>query len=1026
MKSLVHHILLIGLALGSHRSVAQLQGLYFEHFTSENGLSQNSGYAIAQDKWGFLWMGTQEGLNRFDGYEFKAYHKGRGTAAPWFSQVNHLLTTKDGMVWVSTPNGLWVGDHRLTTFEKFSAVFHLPAVLDSINIVKLYEDSQRRIWIITQYDGLFRFERKSNKLTHYFEAVEESGRLSCMAEDPSGGLWLGSLHDVYRYQPAADSFQQITFAPVEARQNLRIRDMVFYDQYLWIGTAEHGIYLMDHQATKVTVMNIPGNKGPSIQKINAVYCLMKDSRNTLWIGTRNEGLYRYHAASGSLIQSKYIDQVPGSLRKDFVLSLFEDRQGIIWAGLSGGGFAKYDTYNSIFQSIRKEDRPQGSLEDNMLFCLYSNDDENLFIGSQNGGVVKWNTRTHQFQSYKEKNPRSPTHNTVYDITGDSNRLWLATWGGLCRLDLKTPHHNSRFVSYSVGSNNARTFLYTVHKMLRQPRLLVSGMMGLYQFDLDTEQWLPWVDQDSLLIRNRIIVRCTWEDDNGQIWMGTEGMGLLRYDIAGNRIIPIQLPVVHTRNIRQIHAGNDGILWLGTDNGLVQFNRQTNTMVNHWQTKDGLPNDVVYSILPDTQDRLWLSTNKGLSCFDVQLRRFYNYDISYGLQGMEFNTACSYRAQNGTLYFGGIDGLTWFHPASVPLNKFNPPPVIAGFNVMNTPYATDTSLLYQQQVKLSYQQNFFSIEFAALNFSHTNNTVYAYQLKGVDPDWVYCGNRHTASYTKLSPGDYQFLLKATNGNGNWQQGVSTLHITILPAFWQTGWFLAACCLGVGALIWWLVRKRIRHIRHEAALKHTIAETEMMALRAQMNPHFIFNCINSIDALIQSNDKYHATVYLNKFARLIRNILDSSRQNTVPLAKDLETLQLYIELEQLRNEHKFTAEIKADHHLLQDDYKVPPLIVQPYVENAILHGLRNRPGQDGKLSIHVEKLEDHIEYIIQDNGVGRHAAKNGTLKENQSYGMAMTRDRIKLFNKENEASVVITDLVSNNKPVGTKIQVFLKIQ
>lgn len=213
-----------------------------------------------------------------------------------------------------------------------------------------------------------------------------------------------------------------------------------------------------------------------------------------------------------------------------------------------------------------------------------------------------------------------------------------------------------------------------------------------------------------------------------------------------------------------------------------------------------------------------------------------------------------------------------------------------------------------------------------------------------------------------------------------------------------------------------------------MKQKIAETEMMALRAQMNPHFIFNCINSIDAMIQSNDKYHATMYLNKFAKLIRNILDSSKQNLVPLSKDIETLQLYVDLEIFRHRNKFKAEIHADPQLLQDDYQVPPLIIQPYVENAILHGLRHRPDNNGRLSVNIQKQNGCLNYEIIDNGVGRNKKQRqkNDLKKTNGYGMQICKDRIRIFNKEEEASVQITDLINNNEPAGTKVTVQLKIQ
>ena len=223
----------------------------------------------------------------------------------------------------------------------------------------------------------------------------------------------------------------------------------------------------------------------------------------------------------------------------------------------------------------------------------------------------------------------------------------------------------------------------------------------------------------------------------------------------------------------------------------------------------------------------------------------------------------------------------------------------------------------------------------------------------------------------------------------------------------------------------MKNRIYTIRKEAALKNRIAETEMMALRSQMNPHFIFNCINSIDAMIQSNDKYKATVYLNKFAKLIRNVLDSSKQNKITLSKDMETLQLYIDLELFRHQNKFTATVTADDELLQNDYKVPPLIVQPYVENAILHGLHHKLDRQGRLSVTVTRKDEQIVYVIEDNGVGRKQVNGDSSKDNNGYGMQISSDRVRLFNNEEIASVIITDLQANGLPAGTRVEVKLKI-
>lgn len=253
----------------------------------------------------------------------------------------------------------------------------------------------------------------------------------------------------------------------------------------------------------------------------------------------------------------------------------------------------------------------------------------------------------------------------------------------------------------------------------------------------------------------------------------------------------------------------------------------------------------------------------------------------------------------------------------------------------------------------------------------------------------------------------------------------VRITIKPSWYQTLWFKSLIALFFLFLFITVTVKRIKYIRQEANLKSRAIENEIAALKAQMSPHFIFNCLNSIDAFIHNNDKYNATFYLNKFARLLRNILDSSKENIVPFSKDIETLKLYLELEELRHENKFNHIITIEDGLLTNDYKVP-LIIQPFVENAILHGLKNKPGNEGLLQISIKRVNDTIEYTITDNGIGREAAGKIVQSKESSYGMTISYDRIKLFNNEKEPSVTITDLHNEaGMATGTSITIYLKL-
>jgi Histidine kinase/Y_Y_Y domain len=486
-----------------------------------------------------------------------------------------------------------------------------------------------------------------------------------------------------------------------------------------------------------------------------------------------------------------------------------------------------------------------------------------------------------------------------------------------------------------------------------------------------------------------------------------------------------------RTINCIDQYDDTTLVIGTVNGGINFFNPDTKIFSNLSTQDGLPSNTIYAIKKDATGYTWFTTDYGLYKFKKQGDQFIRYNIDPGIINSSFKLSGFYRLKDERWVTSTSTEIICFDPGSRhPVNKPGTKVEIAGLKIFDTPFSVDSLLEENIPIHLSYKQNFLTVEFASLNFSNLQQTKYHYKLSGVNDDWVNADTKTFVSYTNLQPGEYTFSVKANNADVSAESNpITSFKIIIAPPFWKTWWFNTLIILLAVGFIYGLLKRRIKAVRHEAEMKQKIAETEMMALRAQMNPHFIFNCINSIDAMIQSNDKYQATVYLNKFAKLIRNILDSSKQNLVPLSKDIETLQLYIDLELFRNENKFTAEVFADPALLQDDYQVPPLIIQPYVENAILHGLRHRNDNKGKLNVVVQRENGVLKYEITDNGVGRNSKREqvqDAKKQKQAYGMQISNDRVRIFNKEEKASVEITDLEINGNPGGTKVTVQLKIQ
>jgi len=476
----------------------------------------------------------------------------------------------------------------------------------------------------------------------------------------------------------------------------------------------------------------------------------------------------------------------------------------------------------------------------------------------------------------------------------------------------------------------------------------------------------------------------------------------------------------------IEEYDDSTILVGTQYGGLNFFNPHNKTFSHLTAKDGLPANTIHAIKKDPSGYVWFTTDYDLYKFKPADKKFIRLNIDPGTISSEFSNVSFYPLQDGRWLAGTAAEIICFYTKNNFAKKNADAKVeITGFKVFENERSIDSMLDARKAVTLTYLQNFLTIDFALLDFSNQQQTNYYYRMDAVDKDWVNTRTKNFASYTNLEPGQYTFTVKA--GDGNETTAATSFKIIITPPFWKTTLFTVISVITAGLFVLWLFKGRIKAVRHEAELKQKISETEMMALRAQMNPHFIFNCLNSIDNLIQVDEKEKATLYLAKFAKLIRSILENSQNNVVPCWKDMETLKLYVELEELRCDSKFSYRINIADEILNGDYKVPPLVIQPFVENAIHHGLLNKIEADKKLLINVTVRNGRISYTIEDNGIGRAKAedyKKINKPVYESMGMQITTDRINLFNQHKNGSVKITDLTDvNNEPAGTKVEVEL---
>jgi hypothetical protein len=512
----------------------------------------------------------------------------------------------------------------------------------------------------------------------------------------------------------------------------------------------------------------------------------------------------------------------------------------------------------------------------------------------------------------------------------------------------------------------------------------------------------------------------------RIWFGNGQIGLSCYD--GKKFQSFSHNDSDAHSLRDnviTWLANDkqGSVWVSTYGGIskMEITKAGNVSFSNYTSKDGLPSEVIGSIMFDKDDNLWFSSFGGLSKFNLTSHEIKNYTVKDGLieDYLAYNFCTS---DDGELFLGAYKGYFRFYP-NITRSEISGPVVLNSFKVFDK----ERPLEEYKAFKLTPKENFFSFEFATINFSNPENTQYAYKLEGFDENWIYCGDRRYASYTNLDGGKYTFKVKSRNSEGKWTEP-TTASVFIETPLYKNVWFIVFLASAFSGFIYFLYHYRIRQIETTERLKtkfnQELSETRMQALRAQMNPHFIFNCLNSINRYIIKSDIKTASLYLTKFAKLIRLILDNSENKKVVLSHELEALKLYIEMEALRFDNKFSYHLHIDSNVGTDSIEVPPLLIQPYVENAIWHGLLHKE-ENGHLAVNVSRMNGNLVCEIEDNGVGREKSKqlkSKTAVTRKSVGMKLTEERLKILNESTHSfsSVKIVDLQNETgEASGTKV-------
>jgi len=792
--------------------LAQRIDMRFKHITISDGISESCINTIMQDKEGFIWLATHDGLNKFDGYTFKVYKPDASNEHSLYSnQVKTICEDSKGNIWVGTAGGgLSMFDKKT---EEFTTYMNNPNDETSIpfnDVFSIFEDSKKRLWVGTFGGGLAILDKNTGKFKRYKNNPTNPRSLSgssirAIVEDSQHQIWIGvdgGGLDLYSEQ--TDDFtvyKHVNGDPETLSNDIMMNICIDKDGDFWIGTYEGGMNRFNPTTKKVQQFHHNPND-PNSLSCETVWSVFENSDGTMWCATRGGGLCIYNKQTKRFSTYMYNKTDKYSINNDKVLSIFKDRSGLIWIGTESNGLNLYDEKSRKFRLIKNEAGNSNSISNDNVMAVRQEGDI-TWIATRGGSLNSMNTKTGKITKYDTPKSCKFDFNSLISLElGPDGKLWLGTDGnGLFLFDPKTGNaENYRYDNTSKPnqiSNNAITAIVPLNE---SEIWLSTWGGGLNKFNFKTKIF-TYIPIDQSFMKN--VGWSLMKDKYGILWVGTNGRGLLRIDPKTGEKKYFENQRGNTKSISNnvvmyVFEASDGILWVGTGGGgLNRFDTKTG-IFTAYDRKSGLPNDMIQGINEDNNKNIWVSTANGLSKFNPKTKEITTYFEENGLQGSIFSERSCYKDNNGLLYFGGSKGLTVFDPLKLNSNAIIPQVAISDFKIFSKSVPVNTKIngdivltkpiFLTDTLILSYKQSVFSFEFAALDYVNPIKNKFQYKMEGFDKNWIDAdASKRFASYTNLPGGTYTFKVRAANGEGVWnEQGVS-LYIKIIPPFYKTIWF-----------------------------------------------------------------------------------------------------------------------------------------------------------------------------------------------------------------------------------------------
>jgi ligand-binding sensor domain-containing protein len=970
---------------------AQNTELRFEHLTIENGLSQNRINCILQDSKGFMWIGTNEGLNKYDGYEFFIFEKGSGGSDKLSDDfIQCIYEDQFGNILIGTgSDGLNIYNRTTNHFTHCTSDSLLGAQISSKDIRGIIEDKNGILWIATP-TCIEMIDRQNNTVFNYVPdhlklPTSSYINIASFMIDANNNLWIGTGGaGLCFFNTDTKTFKYFQHDPND-RTSISDNDVrslyTDSDGNFWVGTHNGGFNLFDTE-NNVFRKFLPDPKTPESLTVRAI---LDEGKESLWIGTRN-GIYKFNKRTHQFIHSAHDLYNPYSLSQNNIQVIFRDSKGDFWFGTKNG-INFLNTSNMLFSHYRADDRNREGLNQNFVTDIYEDSYGDLWFGTSERGLNRLDKKSGRFTyfTHNPNNPASLGSNNVNSIIEDkSGGYWIGTFqGGLNYYDRKS----NRFIRHKLRSDAPLVFQPSIESLYldQYGDIWVSAVdYGLQRFDRNKQVFTPFELNDPGPDQ---VVRRMIEYGEGKILAGGNNRRIFIIDIISSNCQTLKIPTNNANTlVIDLVSDDEGNIWIATSgSGLLFYDIHRDTFEAYTQ-KDGLSNNFVKRILKDELGNLWLSTIYGLSKFNPGDKIFKNYYKENGLISNQFNAA-AYKTKSGEFLFGSIKGAISFFPEKIVEHTYTPPIVLTNFTIFNKPVniGGENPILNQNindavEINLTYDQAVFTLTYAALDFTASELNQYAYIMEGFETDWNYVGNRRFATYTNLNPGEYKFKIKGTNSHGIWNEEGKSINIIISPPFWNTWWF-KLIIVGIILFIAWHIFDYFKQKRDLLKATSLANLTQLKLLRNQMNPHFLLNTFSAIRALVLI-DKKQAWQSISELSDYFRYVLLNYNKIEASLDDEIEAVKNYINIQRL-----LIDSLKISFNSDEATCKciVPAFLFQPLIENAIKHGHETSPS-DVKIIVNLSYVDGILSIDVSNTGKLVEPAKTNT-KVDKAHGTSI---------------------------------------